>query len=99
MTDTTTAVAAPLTLEEVLSGPELHYTGDGPCSVTVGPRGGQTVKVTRVRTNGAVQTWKTRPGQFSAPYKYGMRARDQFRVTNSDAAMYHPASRCPAGLH
>ncbi len=99
MTDTTApTTAAPLTFEEACNASELHYTGDGPCRDSTGPRGGWTGKLTRVRRNGGTQTWKTRPGQFSAPFKYGMRARDQFRITNSDAASYHPASRCPAGL-
>jgi len=71
---------------------EFHY---GTCTRTVGPRGGVTEKVVRVRRNGGVQTWKTRPDEWSMPVKYGMRARDQFRVTNKMAADWHAAADCP----
>ena len=56
-----------VTLEQLLSraGDELHYTGSGPCKRTVGPRGGVTEHVVRVRPNGRVKTWKTRPGQLA----------------------------------
>lgn len=88
-----------VTLEQLLSraGDELHYTGSGPCKRTVGPRGGVTEHVVRVRPNGRVKTWKTRPGQFSAPYKYGIRARDQFRISEREASDYHVAAECPLG--
>jgi hypothetical protein len=28
----------------------------------------------RARVNGAVKTWKTRPGEFSVPMKHGLRS-------------------------
>lgn len=37
----------------------------------------------RVRRNGKTQTWKTRPGQFSIPVKYGL--KQCFNITQSDA--------------
>lgn len=94
---TTTAVVAPLTREEACSYAwhELHYTGNGPCTRTTGPRGGITESIVRVRRNGATQTWVTRPTEWRLPVKHGIRARGQFSIYHHDAANYHPASRCP----
>jgi hypothetical protein len=91
--------ALPLTYDEALTVETLHYTGNGPCRVDVGPRGGRTEKVVHVRRNGRTQIWKTRPGQFRLPVKYGIRARGQFSITQHEAAAYHPAQRCPAHLY
>jgi hypothetical protein len=74
-------------------GAELHYTGRSECQRVVGVRGGVTERVVRVRENGRIKTWKTRPGEFSAPYKYGM--RDCFRITHWDVADYHVSADCP----
>lgn len=90
--------AAPLTKDEALRVNELHYTGTGMCHANLGPRGGVTIHVVRVRRNGATQTWKTRPMEWRMPVKYGMRSRDQFSITQTDAVNYHPAERCPANL-
>jgi hypothetical protein len=38
------------------------------------------MRVVEVRANGAVKTWMTRPGEFRAPFKYGL--RDCFYVTH-----------------
>lgn len=76
----------------------FHYTGDGACSRTIGPRGAITTKITKVRRNGTVQTWKTRPNDWSMPVKYGIRARDQFRITNESAQNFHPETECPLNV-
>ena len=34
---------------------------------------GRDQKVRRARVNGAVKTWKTRPGEYRIPIKYGLR--------------------------
>ena len=69
---------------------EFHLNG---CTRTVGPRGGETIKIVRVRRNGRVQTWKTRPEDFSMPVKYGL--RDAFRIGNLTAERWHAPSECP----
>jgi hypothetical protein len=38
----------------------------------------------RCRRNGATETWKTRPGQFRVPVKYGL--RECFYLDNGNAA-------------
>jgi hypothetical protein len=73
----------------------FHYTGRHDCRITLGPRGGWTESIYRVRRNGRTQTWVTRPTHFRLPVKYGYRARDQFSIWYYDADMYHPESRCP----
>lgn len=45
-----------------------------------------TGQPSRLRRNGACQTWKTRPEDFSLPVKYGM--SDAFRITHQTADDY-----------
>lgn len=45
------------------------------------------------RRNGATQTWKTRPGQFRVPVKYGLYQYGQ--ITDVNAHGYHVAADCP----
>lgn len=40
----------------------------------------------RVRVNGAPKTWKRDPERWELPVKYGIAARGQFRICDSDAA-------------
>lgn len=87
-----------LTKKDAITEDAFHYTGDGPCSVKTGPRGGQITHCVRVRRNGATQTRKTRPSEWRAPVKYGIKARDQFSIRQSDAPFYHAVKDCPAGL-
>jgi hypothetical protein len=47
------------------------------------------------RRNGATQTWKTRPGEFRLPVKYGI--RDYFAITDANAAGWHTEQDCPHG--
>lgn len=42
------------------------------------------VRPIEVRRNGATKTWKTRPGEFRIPVKYGM--YQYFYITDKDAA-------------
>lgn len=89
---------AGLTLEAAKSlrhGEELHYAGRYPCSVTVGPRGGRTVRVTRVRVSGAVKTWKRTPGRVYVPVKYGL--YESGYITESNLRDWHKPGECPAG--
>jgi hypothetical protein len=43
-------------------------------------------RVVSARSNGAVKTWKTRPGQFRAPFKYGL--YEYFYVTPENARFF-----------
>ena len=64
----------PLRADEVLAksyGAEFWYRTD---------RG----DVVRVRVSGKPKTWKTRPGVFEVPVKYGM--WESFRITDRDVA-------------
>lgn len=38
----------------------------------------------RCKRTGKTQTWKTRPGEFKIPVKYGL--RESFYITNQNAA-------------
>lgn len=79
-----------ITYAQALRGREFHF---GECKRTDGPRGGVTIKVTRVRRNGMTQTWKTRPTEFSIPVKHGL--KNAFRITDKDADQWHTAEDCP----
>lgn len=74
-------------------GQELHYTGKQACTRTVGPRGGVTESVVRVRVSGRCQTWKTRPEDFRLPVKYGLYESSAVDQNNKDC--FHLASECP----
>lgn len=50
-------------------------------------------KIFEWRRNGATQTWKTRPGEFRIPVKYGLRSYGQIR--QYDASRFHRADQCP----
>lgn len=74
-------------------GGSIHYTGRHECKRHVGPRGGVTVSITRVRPSGRCQTWKTRPEEFRLPIKYGL--YESSEITHWNAADFHLASECP----
>lgn len=76
-------------------GTILHYTGLRPCRLVVGPRGGQTEKITRVRVSGKCQTWKLRPEAFRLPVKHGL--YESFAITEANAPDFHLESECPLG--
>jgi hypothetical protein len=48
---------------------------------------GRECRVYRIRRNGAVKTWKTRPGHFSAPYMIGY--REAFRIEHDTIGTYN----------
>ena len=68
----------------------LFYAGE--CTITIGPRGGQTDRIEQWRANGAVKTWITRPEHFSLPIKHGM--RDYAYIDQGNMALFHLASDC-----
>lgn len=85
-----------------LWGAEIHYNGmagsyraprQAACTRTVGPRGGITEKVTRVRPSGGLQTWKRDPERFRLPVKYGL--RESSAITQDNAGDWHLAADCP----
>jgi hypothetical protein len=85
-----------MTLEQARNlrhGQEVHYTGRHMCRRAVGPRGGVTVNVTRVRVSGNVQTWKRDPGRVRVPVKYGL--RESASITEYDLVDWHVPADCP----
>lgn len=81
-----------VTLDSALTNREFHLNG---CTRTVGPRGGIQEKVVRVRANGQVKTWKTRPGVFRLPIKHGLYTYGA--IESGNAEKFHPACECPLG--
>ena len=69
---------------------EFHF---GECTRKVGPRGGVTTTIVRVRTSGRCQTWKTRPAWFRLPVKHGL--YQSGAITERNAGDFHLASECP----
>jgi hypothetical protein len=79
-----------VTKEQAMSADMFHY---GTCTRTTGPRGGVTEHVEQWRRNGSTQVWKTRPGEFRVPIKYGMRGYSQ--LTDGNASEFHTEADCP----
>ncbi len=79
-----------ISFEQAMTADRFHEDG---CSETVGPRGGRTIRVYEWRRNGKTQVWKTRPGEFRVPVKYGMRGYDYIDQYNADR--FHVESDCP----
>lgn len=50
-------------------------------------------KIYTWRRNGRTQTWKTRPGEFRIPVKYGLYSYGQIRDT--EARDFHTEADCP----
>jgi hypothetical protein len=61
----------PLTRDDALT---LRHGQNVYCLGVVGTR------IFRCRVSGACKTWKTRPGEFSLPVKYGL--RDSYRISH-----------------
>lgn len=78
-----------LTKLQIMNEREFHY---GECRATIGARGGVTFDREVWRRNGQTQTWKTRPGEFRIPVKYGM--RNYSEITHTNAMDFHAASFC-----
>jgi hypothetical protein len=72
---------------------EIHYTGKHECKRVIGPRGGETLTITRVRANGKCQTWKRDEKRFRLPIKYGM--WEYYEINQDNAGDFHLASECP----
>lgn len=70
-----------ITFEQALSATEFHENHE--------PAG----KIYTWRRNGVTQTWKTRPGEFRIPVKYGLRNYSQ--IYDHDAQDFHVAGECP----
>lgn len=51
----------------------------------------------RHRRNGATQTWKTRPGQFRIPVKYGLKGYGN--ITQDNADKFHVPEECGTTAH
>jgi len=70
--------------EAARHGQEFHHNtqknADGTCQ--------------RWRKNGAVKTWKTRPGEFRVPVKHGLKNCDY--ITEREAADFHLPEDCEA---
>jgi hypothetical protein len=76
---------------------ELHY---GPCTKTIGPRGGEYLNIETWRVSGQVKTWKRQPEKFSFPIKYGMYKNhvvDNYFFCNAED--FHFADECPLLNH
>ena len=74
-----------VTYEQALTAQEFHEPGERPCKHKSGP--------IRWRRNGRTQIWKTRPGQFSIPVKWGLYTFG--RITNDMADDFHVMEDCP----
>lgn len=79
-----------ITYDQALTAREFHY---GQCTRTVGPRGSVTERVEHWRGNGTIKTWKTRPGEWRLPIKYGMRGYSY--LDHHNAREFHVAEECP----
>jgi hypothetical protein len=71
---------------------EIHYTGKHKCTKTIGPRGGETIKITRVRASGKCQTWKRDQNRFRLPVKYGL--YESYEINQDNCEDFHLASEC-----
>ena len=71
---------------------ELHYTGKQNCARIIGPKGGETITIVRVRVSGKCQTWKTRPIEFRLPVKYGL--YENSAVTHLNKDNFHLSCEC-----
>lgn len=84
-----------MTQADILGAQAFHANGchtDPP-----GPRGGRATSHVNVwRRAGATQTWKTRPGEFRIPVKFGLYGYGA--ITHENAHLFHVATECPAGL-
>ncbi len=79
-----------ITFEQAMTANRFHEDG---CAETVGPRGGVTTRVYEWRRNGATKTWKTRPGEFRVPIKWGLKMYAYLEPCNAN--QFHVESECP----
>lgn len=71
-------------------GATIHRNG---CNLTVGPRGGITVRIEEWRKSGQVKLWKTRPSDFRMPIKYGLYQSNY--LDHNNACYFHLPENCP----
>lgn len=69
-----------ITYEQALSADEFHLAHR------------MKGKVHRWRRNGTTKTWKTRPGHFRIPVKYGLYQYGY--ITHDTASHFHVAGHC-----
>jgi hypothetical protein len=74
-------------------GDEFHYTGRHMCDIRLGPRGGKTTSITRVKVVGKCKVWKTRPKEFRLPVKWGL--YESSAIEHHNASDWHRAGDCP----
>jgi hypothetical protein len=74
-------------------GDTLHFTGDGPCRRTVGPRGGVRESVSRIRVTGKPRVWKRHPERVTVPVKWGLYY--SFKLTERTLKNVHFSDNCP----
>lgn len=74
-------------------GTQLHYTGRNPCSKTVGPHGGITIRTVGCRVSGEPKTWKRSPEKVQVPVKHGL--YEHGYITESNLEYFHLATDCP----
>lgn len=79
--------------EKLTRRQELHYTGKQECFKLVGPKGGETTHIVRVRVNGKCITWKSRPEAFRVPIKCGLYEFGEINERN--AHCFHLTEECP----
>jgi hypothetical protein len=68
-----------VTYEDTITASEFYIDGEKYAD-------GKNTK--RCRRNGATKTWKTRPGHFRIPVKYGLKTC--FYITHANAHHYTP---------
>jgi len=78
-----------ITFDQAVNSKEFHFRE---CKITIGPRGGQKISREIWRRNGMTQTWKTRPGEFRIPVKFGLNKCNQ--IWHYDADKFHAAEDC-----
>jgi hypothetical protein len=78
-----------VTYQEAMTEDSFHA---GECKKIVGKRGGVKIIQEVWRRNGQTQTWKTRPGEFRIPTKYGLYRYGDITERNP---FFHAASACP----
>ena len=71
-------------------GDEVHH---GACRVHIGPRGGKTWFITRLRVGGKLKLWKGIPENFRLPLKYGLGY--SYFLDQNNARNFHIPADCP----
>jgi len=69
---------------------DIHYGG---CTKIIEKRGAVTKHIREWRVNGKVKTWKTKPGKFQIPLKFGL--YDYAYLTDDNAKYFHLPDDCP----